>query len=173
MKVILLILYIVLSLIGMSLATSASMHGNTVFIIPAFTLPFLVMLLYYVLCFLKSYRRIKKLHRNGKHATGQMTEKAGARSGRHCRILFHDSDGAGHVCVSYWTRRSLSRDSEVSVLYEPEHPQNSCVEKMICSLRHCFFMYLHFCLLRFSQPQSLVHGIIANRLSYLIKLAVL
>ena len=129
MKVILLILYIVLSLIGMSLATSASMHGNTFFIIPAFTLPFLVMLLYYVLCFLKSYRRIKKLHRNGKHATGQMIEKAGARSGRHCRILFHDSDGAGHVCVSYWTRHSLSRNSEVSVLYEPEHPQNSCVEK--------------------------------------------
>ena len=129
MKVFFLILYLVLSLIGISLATSASMHGNTIFLIPAYALPFLIMLLYYALCFLKSYRRVKKLHRNGTQATGQMIEKAGARSGRHCRILFHDSDGAGHVCVSYWTRRSLSRNSEVSILYESGHPQNSCVEK--------------------------------------------
>ena len=129
MKKILLILYFILSLMGMSLATSASMHGNTLFLIPAYALPFLIMLLYFTMCFLKSFRRIKNLHRNGKHATGQMIEKAGARSGRHCRILFHDTDGAGHVCVSYWTRRSLSENSEVIVLYEPTHPQNSCVEK--------------------------------------------
>lgn len=129
MKVILLILYFVLSLIGINFATSASMHGHTVYLIPAYTLPFLIILLYYALCFLKSYRRVKKLHRCGKQATGQMIEKSGARSGRHCRILFHDSDGAGHVCASYWTRRSLSRNSEVIILYEPAHPQNSCVEK--------------------------------------------
>ena len=129
MGVFLLFIFLVLSVVIMELAFTASINGSTVFLVPAVALPFLIMLLYYTLHFLKSYRRVKKLHRCGERTTGRMVEIEGQRSARHCRILYHDADGAGHVCVTYWTRRSLKKGAAVSVLYEPEHPRNSCVEK--------------------------------------------
>ena len=75
---------------------------------------------------LSSYKKAASLRQTSDR---KMIEKDGARSNRHCRILFHDADGTGHVCVSYWTRRCLSRNADVSILYEPAHPQNSCMEK--------------------------------------------
>lgn len=129
MKAFFLLLFFVLSVVVIELAFSASMNGSTVFLVPAFALPFLIMLLYYTLSFLKSYLRVKKLHCCGERATGRMIAIEGKRSARHCRILYHDADGARHVCVTYWTRRSLKKDASVSVLYEPGHPRNSCVEK--------------------------------------------
>ena len=129
MRALLLLLFFLLSVVIIDLAFSASMNGSMIFLVPTFALPFLIMLLYYTLSFLKSYRRVKKLHRCGERTTGRMVETEGWRSARHCRILYHDADGAGHVCVTYWTRRSLKKGAAVSVLYEPGHPRNSCVEK--------------------------------------------
>lgn len=129
MKVFLLLLYYVLSVVLIDLACSAGMNGRAELIIPAFALPFLLMLLYYTAGALKSYRRVKNLHRCGERTTGRMVSFEGQRSARHARILYYDADGAGHVCITYWLRRSLKKDAGVSVLYEPGHPRNSCVEK--------------------------------------------
>lgn len=118
-----------LSLVLIDLAFTASMNGREEFLIPAFALPFLIMLLYYTVSFMKSYRRVKNLHRCGERTTGKMVAVDGQRSARHARILYYDADGAGHVCITYWLRRSLKKDADVSVLYEPANPRNSCVEK--------------------------------------------
>jgi len=128
-KVFLLLLFFVLSVVLIDLAVTASMNGREEFLIPAFALPFLIMLLYYTVSALKSYRRVKNLHRCGERTTGKMVEFEGQQSARHARILYHDADGAGHVCITYWLRRSLKKGADVSVLYEPGNPRNSCVEK--------------------------------------------
>ncbi len=129
MKIFLLFLYFVPPLFLIDLSFTASMNGREEFIIPVSALPFLIMFLYYTVNFMKSYRRVKKLHSCGERTTGKMVDFDGQRSARHARIMYYDADGAGHVCITYWLRRSLKKGSEVSVLYEPENPRNSCVEK--------------------------------------------
>ena len=100
LKIFLLFLYFVPPLFLIDLSFTASMNGREEFIIPASALPFLIMFLYYTVSFMKSYRRVKKLHSCGERTTGKMVDFDGQRSARHARIMYYDADGAGHVCIT-------------------------------------------------------------------------